>query len=423
MSQAHQDNQLGSPLPEGTAERILETLSFLSYRSGELKSYLHEITCGLSRLLHLDWSTVTLCQDGLERVMASSLEFDGMDQLYSLHGTLTNMVVQTGRTLAVADASITKEFGQPPNGYLCYLGVPLRTVQGQVIGTICSFNAKPRQFTEDDIRIAEIFAERAATALFHYQLYQQQQQFNETLEAEVVKRTEALRAAQAKLIESECLAATGEFAAMIVHELRNPLTTVKIGLNYFKKAELPELARMQLLQALGSTSHLEYLLEQILVYAKPLVLQLTELEINSFVTGILPSLQELPAAMERKIELKRAPVAIKFLGDKMKLHQALLHMVENACEASVRGGTVQISVAESTTSQMTIQVHNSGKLIPPELLPKLTEPFYSTKPNRYGLGLATVKRIVAAHNGQLVIRSNLTTGTVGSIWLPVLETT
>jgi len=421
VSQVHLDNQLGTPLPERTAERILETLSFLSYRSGEIKSYLHEITCGLSRLLRLDWSTVTLCQDGFERVMASSLEFDGMDQLHSLHGTLTNTVVQTGRTLAVTDASITTQYGEPPDGYLSYLGVPLRTFQGQVIGTICSFNVQPCQFSSDEIRIAEIFAERAATALFHYQLYQQQQQFNETLEAEVAKRTEALRTAQAKLVESECLAATGEFAAMIVHELRNPLTTVKIGLNYFKKAELPEVAKMQLLQALGATSHLEYLLEQILVYAKPLVLQLAELEVNSFLTGILPSLQELPAARERQIEFKIAPVAHLFLGDKVKLHQALLHMVENACEASPPSSVVLLSVAESTTSQMSIQVHNSGEPISPELLPNLTEPFYSTKPNRYGLGLAIVKRIVVAHSGQLVIKSDPTTGTVVSISLPVLE--
>ncbi len=421
VSQVHQDNQLGTPLPERTAERILETLSFLSYRSGEIKSYLYEITCRLSRLLRLDWSAVTLCQDGFERVMASSLEFDGMDQLYSLHGTLTNTVVQTGRTLAVADASITTQYGDPPDGYLSYLGVPLRTFQGQVIGTICSFNVQPCQFSTDEIRIAEIFAERAATALFHYQIYQQQQQFNQTLEAEVAKRTEALRAAQAKLVESECLVATGEFAAMIVHELRNPLTTVKIGLNYFKRAELPELGRMQLLQALGATSHLEYLLEQILVYAKPLVLQLAELEVNSFMTGILPSLQELPAAIERQIEFKIAPVAHLFLGDKVKLHQALLHMVENACEASTPSSVVLLSVAESTTSQMSIQVHNSGEPISPELLPKLTEPFYSTKPNRYGLGLAIVKRIVVAHSGQLVMKSDLRTGTVVSISLPVLE--
>ncbi|MEI2581729.1 ATP-binding protein [Scytonema sp. PRP1] len=421
VSQVHQDNQLEAPLPEGTAERILETLSFLSYRSGEIKSYLYEITCGLSRLLRLDWSAVTLCQNGFERVMASSLEFDGMDQVYSLHGTLTNTVVETGRTLAVTDASITTQYGTPPDGYLSYLGVPLRTFQGQVIGTICSFNVQPCQFTTEEIRIAEIFAERAATALFHYQLYQQQQQFNETLEAEVAKRTEALRTAQAKLVESECLAATGEFAAMIVHELRNPLTTVKIGLNYFKKADLPQQARMQLLQALRATSHLEYLLEQILVYAKPLALQLAELEINSFLTGMLPSLQELPAARERQIELKIAPVAHLFLGDKLKLHQALLHMVENACEASPPSSAVLLSVAESTTSQISIQVHNSGELIPPELLPKLTEPFYSTKPNRYGLGLAIVKRIVVAHSGQLVIKSDPTTGTVMSISLPVLE--
>ncbi|WNZ43815.1 hypothetical protein Q2T42_18410 [Leptolyngbya boryana CZ1] len=105
------------------------------------------------------------------------------------------------------------------------------------MGTICSFSQQHHQYRQDLIASVELFAERAATAIDNYRLYQQQQQFNELLEAEMIKRTIELRAAQAKLIEQERLAAIGEFAAMIVHEICNPLTTVQLGLNHFSKLD------------------------------------------------------------------------------------------------------------------------------------------------------------------------------------------
>ncbi|BAS59413.1 GAF sensor signal transduction histidine kinase [Leptolyngbya boryana NIES-2135] len=105
------------------------------------------------------------------------------------------------------------------------------------MGTICSFSQQHHQYSQDLIASVELFAERAATAIDNYRLYQQQQQFNELLEAEMIKRTIELRAAQAKLIEQERLAAIGEFAAMIVHEICNPLTTVQLGLNHFSKLD------------------------------------------------------------------------------------------------------------------------------------------------------------------------------------------
>lgn len=114
--------------------------------------------------------------------------------------------------------------------------------------------------------MGELFAERAATAIDNYHLYQQQCQFNQILEAEVENRTAQLRAAQAKLVEQERLAAIGEFAAIIVHEIRNPLTTMIMGLKYAKKTLVTEAAQERLSLALSEASRLEKLLSQILLY-------------------------------------------------------------------------------------------------------------------------------------------------------------
>jgi signal transduction histidine kinase len=110
----------------------------------------------------------------------------------------------------------------------------------------------------------------------------------------------------------------------------------------------------------------------------------------------------------------------KILADKDKLKQVFINIVRNACEAIASGDVVRWSVEIGTVlDQVFISVHNSGDSIPPEVLSKLTEPFYSTKPCGTGLGLAIVKRIVNAHGGELFIQSDQLTGTMVSIQLPV----
>jgi signal transduction histidine kinase len=402
------------------ARPILEVLSSLSYRTGELEldRYLQEIACSVSHLLALDWSVVTLCANGQERVVASSLDLGEGEKVYSLHGLLTNTVVTTGKTLTVEDATVHPEYGCPPDGYASYLGVPLRTYQGDVIGTICSFCHQPRDYTLEEVRTVELFAERAATAIDNYTLYQQQQQFNAFLEAEVAKRTEELKTAQARLIERERLAAIGEFAAMIVHEIRNPLTTIAMGLHYFQKMCVSAGDRERLQLILEEAQRLQNLLREILLYAKPQVLQLEAFELNSWLKNLWVSLAEMPEATNRKLEYIPSPSSVTIVADKDKLKQVLINLTRNACEAISSGKTVTCSI-EPHPDRIYLQVHNGGDPIPADVIPQLTRPFYSTKSEGTGLGLAIVKRIIEAHGGTLSIQSTPRTGTLIRLVFPV----
>ncbi|QMS88154.1 GAF domain-containing protein [Nostoc edaphicum CCNP1411] len=399
--------------------QIIARLSSLNYRTGELSSYLHNIACGVSELIGVDWTVVTFCQEGFETVLASSLEMGEGEHVYSLHGLLTGTVIKIGHSLAVEDAQKYPEYGQAPEGYCAYLGIPLRTAENEVIGTICSFNHQPRDFTKEDIQIVELFAERAATAIDNYHLYQQQCQFNHILEAEVEKRTAELQAAQAKLLEQERLAAIGEFAAIIVHEIRNPLTTMLMGLKYFRKTILTESAQERLTLALSEASRLERLLSEILLYAKPQVLQLCELDVNEFIHDLLVCIREMPEALERQIEFIPASPTVKILGDKDKLKQVFINIVRNACEAIAPGDIVKWKV-DLHIDKVYINIHNGGEPIPSEVITKLSQPFFSTKPCGTGLGLAITKRIVNAHSGKLLISSDLLTGTTVSVQLSVV---
>ncbi len=400
---------------------IIARLSSLNYRTGELGCYLHNIACGVSELIGVDWTVVTFCQEGFETILASSLEMaEDAPRVYALHGRLIATVIQIGRTLAVEDAVTHPEYGRPAPGYRAYLGIPLQTTEGQVFGTVCSFHRQPREFKQEEIQIVELFAERAATAIDHYHLYQKQCQFNQLLEVEVEKRTAQLRAALAKLVEQERLVAIGEFAATIVHEIRNPLTTMIMGLKYFKKTILTEPAQERLSLALGEASRLENLLSEILLYAKPQVLQLSELDVNEFIRELLVLIREMPEALARQIEFMPALSTIKILGDRDKLKQVFINIVRNACEAVSAGDVIKWQVGTSSQGNICINVCNSGEPIPPEVISKLTQPFFSTKPSGTGLGLAITKRIVNAHGGELSIQSDAITGTTVCVQLPMV---
>ncbi|RCJ18173.1 ATPase [Nostoc minutum NIES-26] len=419
MSKANDEEMLLQPTWQ-RERQIIARLSSLNYRTGELGSYLHNIACGVSELIGVDWTVVTFCQEGFETVLASSLEMaEDAPRVYALHGRLIATVIQIGRTLAVEDAVANPEYGKPAPGYRAYLGIPLQTSEGQVFGTVCSFHRQAREFTKEEIQIVELFAERAATAIDHYHLYQQQCQFNHILEAEVEKRTAELRAVQAKLLEQERLAAIGEFAAMIVHEIRNPLTTTIMGLKYFKKTILTEAAQERLSLALSEASRLENLLSEILLYAKPQVLQLSELDVNEFICELLMPMCEMPEALSRQIEFIPALSTVKILGDRDKLKQVFINIVRNACEAVLPGDVIKWKVYSSSLDKVCINVCNCGEPISPEILPKLTQPFFSTKSSGTGLGLAITKRIVNAHGGELSIQSDTVTGTTVSVQLPV----
>jgi signal transduction histidine kinase len=115
-----------------------------------------------------------------------------------------------------------------------------------------------------------------------------------------------------------------------------------------------------------------------------------------------------------------AQFTIEILGDLNKLKQVFINLFRNACEAIAPGEQVTCNLTQSTMpSHICIHIHNGGEPIPPALLPKLTEPFCSTKVSGTGLGLAIVKRIVLAHGGELSIQSDAQTGTTVCVLLPI----
>jgi signal transduction histidine kinase len=121
------------------------------------------------------------------------------------------------------------------------------------------------------------------------------------------------------------------------------------------------------------------------------------------------------------MELQDAGRPLHAIADRDRLLQAWLNLTRNACEAAPPGSTVTWSLAERLGGTLELTVHNAGPLIPPDLLPHLTQPFFTTKSGGTGLGLAIVRRLVEAHGGELIIHSDADTGTRISICLPRVD--
>jgi hypothetical protein len=218
-----------------------------------------------------------------------------------------------------------------------------------------------------------------------------------------------------------------------------------MGLNYAKK-QLPEpLAQERLSLALDEADRLQQLLTEILLYAKPQILKLTKIHPGQFFQDLLVQIRELPEASDRIITLQIDPCLttdprnIEILGDVNKLKQVFINLFRNACEAIAPGEPVTCNLTkgprlgsldssldtkldtklDTNPAWLHIRIHNGGDPIPAELLPKLTQPFCSTKASGTGLGLAIVKRIIMAHDGDLLIQSEAPTGTTATVALAI----
>jgi PAS domain S-box-containing protein len=214
------------------------------------------------------------------------------------------------------------------------------------------------------------------------------------------------------------LAEIGELATMIVHEVRSPLTTVLLGLNALRQQALSVRDQTRLNLALEESERLQRLLNEILQYARHQVLVRQRFDFNQLVGEVAATLAPDQTYQHRRLQVTTSPGDLPIEADRDKLKQVLINLVTNACEAVNPGEIITWRTAQTNTGQIVITIHNGGEPIAADILPKLTQPFVTTKATGNGLGLAITKRIVEAHAGELTITSSSEAGTVVTVTLP-----
>lgn len=210
---------------------------------------------------------------------------------------------------------------------------------------------------------------------------------------------DSIRRLQDERVRAEKLAALGQVTAGIAHEIRNPLTAMKMTLQILLDAEPAGDRRESLSVVLKETERLQLTVDGLLAYAKPPVLSLTPGDLNDVVRGALGVLdtqvKHVGVSLESRLgELPRVAL------DAPRMHQVVVNLLLNAVQAAGAGGRVTVST-ESAGGEVRLSVTDSGPGIPVEARSRVFEPFYSTKTGGIGLGLAVSRRLVDDHGGRL----------------------
>ncbi len=227
-----------------------------------------------------------------------------------------------------------------------------------------------------------------------------------------------------KMAEQRRLAAIGEFTSGIVHEVRNPLTTIGLALNYFERQQLDEDGTEWAEIASRETARMGRLLEDILLYSKPVKLELHTINLidfsNEFITDHKRLAEEKSLTLEAEFGLCNQALFVKADTDRLK--QIVLNIYRNAIEAADKDSIIQYKLSNDPEAHtVNIIINNQGAVIPEDIIKRIGEPFFTTKTRGTGLGMGIVKRMVEAHSGQLSIESSAAQGTNIIITLPYLE--
>lgn len=221
------------------------------------------------------------------------------------------------------------------------------------------------------------------------------------------------------LAEHARLAAIGQFVSNIAHEIRTPLATVSMALDYFENAELPDSANKRLLLAEQEMARINRLLEDILLYARPLTLNTEHTDMCSILDKVIAIQKPLAEEQSVNIQLRCAEKTVPIHADSDRLLQIFLNLLRNAIDAANKNSSILLNISsEDANKVVQVEINNKGKMISPDNLEKLFEPFFTTKANGTGLGLAIVRRLVLAHGGSIGVASNQDDGTTFTVRMP-----
>ena len=282
-------------------------------------------------------------------------------------------------------------------------------VEEHVIGTLTIDKASDEFSAADDRRLLTIIASTIA----------QRVKIQQTIDA---------------LVESERMATLGRLVRTIAHEVRNPLGSIRLGTQLLQYTEKDaqfdtDPNKVQLSQKeikeytaiiIKEVDRLNRFIEQLLAFSKPAMQLAKKTDINRLLDNSLaicrPELEQHAITVIAQYDTNSPQVKISEDG----ITQVLLNLFYNAIEAMETDGTLTIQTAyEQETKTVHVRVQDDGPGIPQNDIPKLFDPFYTTKQKGTGLGLYISQKILAEHSGSITVDPNLEVGTVFVISLPV----
>jgi PAS domain S-box-containing protein len=223
-------------------------------------------------------------------------------------------------------------------------------------------------------------------------------------------------------IKNEKLASVGRAANMIAHDLRNPLSSIKMSLQMAGRQNNPKFQELFQL-SLQQVKYMEAILEDLMTYSRPDQLKLEWVEINKLLEVVLLSchkqISDSTVTVESQLQLNLPTIN----GDKTKLQQAMQNLLINAIQAAEQDEHPNVIISSNllmkeNTNSISISIKNNGKSLDPCLKSRIFEPFFTTNAKGTGLGLAIVQRIIKQHDGSIELEAMLRGGTEAKVTIP-----
>ncbi len=238
------------------------------------------------------------------------------------------------------------------------------------------------------------------------------------LEERVRARTQQLKEAQDRLVQSEKLVAIGKLSTIVAHEIKNPLASIggfarllqKRAQNERKVREIAAIIQEEVVR-------LERILENLLSITWERHLDLRPHNPNKLIKETLKVLSSRIEESRVVVNLHLDETIPKLWLDKDKIKQVLLNIYNNAIHAMPHGGTLTVQTT-SEGNEVFVEISDTGHGIPEEHLEKVFVPFFSTKEHGTGMGLAICNKLIEDHGGRIKVKSQLGTGTTFTIILP-----
>lgn len=345
---------------------------------------------------------------------------DEVEAILAAPDSPVSMVFHTGEPVLITDSD---EEGAP-SAYLGALNLraasaaPLKH-HGHLLGILAIAHTEAGQFNEDVLRMLRSMGEQAALAVRNAQLHAALQIYAQNLEAMVEERTQQLTATQAQLIQNEKLAALGRMAAGIAHEVNNPLQPIlgclEVAIEEIETGQPVDAEGLRLAE--GEVQRIKTIVSRLLDFSRPVPSSMSEIpDFRAMIQEVLIMARKQLERMGIAVQVDLQPVR-PLTGNPIQLKQVILNLILNAMEAMPTGGTVGITLVPVENGIM-LAISDTGVGMDDQTMERIFEPFYTTKGDGTGLGLAVSYGIIQGHGGDLRVESEPGRGSRFTIWLP-----
>jgi signal transduction histidine kinase len=278
---------------------------------------------------------------------------------------------------------------------------------------VIELQEKVQQVGEGNLNVSVTFAKR------NDEIGDLGRNFNRMVEQLRRDRDEINRLHRNQMSRAEHLATLGELATGLAHEIRNPLAGIA-GVIEIVGRDLPSTspARAVIKDVRQEITQINRIVTDLLETARPRQPRIRRSDLNVTVEHAVMLARQQALSKPILIDLHKLPSLPEVEHDSDQIHQVLLNLLLNAIQAISGKGVIQVEIEESGPNAI-IAVSDNGRGIPPEHLPNIFRPFYTTKGNGTGLGLSLAKRIVEEHLGRIEVTSSVGKGTKFIVTLPI----